>query len=147
MTGRQRQVRSCWWEVSRSSIAFDAPVARCAAASRCRGSRTTRVASSDGGAGNLEHVVNWENDGHEIQRLGRRPMSSRSRQRTSTYYLQDGHLPGRIVVTGRSVVPACPAGFTCSTAAAGAVPGERTTAVLCLALLNSVGCDELLAGV
>ncbi|TXH34911.1 MAG: BREX-1 system adenine-specific DNA-methyltransferase PglX, partial [Rhodospirillaceae bacterium] len=56
-----------WWEVSIGRIFFGAPDREIAKASGCRWFPYAKGGEFRRWAGNLEAVVNWENDGHAIQ--------------------------------------------------------------------------------
>lgn len=56
-----------WWEVSRNRLSFGNPDRISAAASGCRWFPYAKGGEFRRWAGNLDAVVNWENDGRELQ--------------------------------------------------------------------------------
>ena len=132
-----------WWEVSRSKIGFGCPDRVSAKASGARWFPYAKGGDFRRWAGNLEAVVNWENDGHLIQTT---LTDDGSRVRATNFNLDRIFKPGiawTVVTTNDPSFRKVEAGYLFD-AAAGlcqSADDEYT-----LALLNSSSVKQVLAG-
>jgi len=132
-----------WWEVSRSRIGFGYPDRASAKASGARWFPYAKGGDFRRWAGNLEAVVNWENDGHLIQTT---LTDNGSRVRATNFNLDRIFKPGiawTVVTTNDPSFRKVEAGYLFD-AAAGLC--QSADDYYTLALLNSSSVKQVLAG-
>jgi hypothetical protein len=132
-----------WWEVSRARILFGAASREAAAASSCRWFPYAKGGEFRRWAGNLEAVVNWENDGHAIQTT---LTADGSRVRATNFNLDRIFRPGiawTVVTSGALSFRQVGQGFLFADAA-GICQGADDEYLL--ALLNSNAATQVLHG-
>jgi len=132
-----------WWEVSFGRICFEAPDRATAKASSCRWFPYAKGGDFRRWAGNLEAVVNWEQDGHAIQTT---LTADGSRVRATNFNLDRIFKPGiawTVVTSGALSFRYVGPGFLFD-AAAGICQGKDNEYIL--ALLNSNAAAQVLNG-
>ncbi len=132
-----------WWEVSRGRIGFGAPDRERAAASRRKWFPYAKGGDFRRWAGNLEAVVNWERDGHELQTT---LTADGSRVRATNFNLDRIFKPGiswTVVTTSDPSFRAVGPGFLFADAA-GMCQSKDDDYLL--ALLNSSSVGAVLNG-
>ncbi len=132
-----------WWEVSRERILFGAASREAAASSHCRWFPYAKGGEFRRWAGNLEAVVNWENDGIAIQTT---LTADGSRVRATNFNLDRILKPGiawTVVTSGALSFRQVGQGFLFD-AAAGICQGSDDEYLL--ALLNSSAASQVLQG-
>ena len=132
-----------WWEVSRSRIGFGCPDRAAAKSSKMRWFPYAKGGDFRRWAGNLDAVVNWENDGHLIQTTY---TDDGSRVRATNFNLDRIFKPGiawTVVTTNDPSFRKVEVGYLFD-AAAGLC--QSTDDEYTLALLNSSSVKQVLAG-
>ena len=132
-----------WWEVSHSRIGYDLPDRKSAAASGRKWFPYAKGGDFRRWAGNLDAVVNWENDGRELQTT---LTSDESRVRATNFNLDRILKPGiawTVVTSSKPSFRAVGPGFLFADAAG--ICQSRDDAYV-LALLNSSSVDHILQG-
>ncbi len=132
-----------WWEVSRSRIGFGYPDRTSAKTSGTQWFPYAKGGDFRRWAGNLEAVVDWENDGYRIQTT---LTDDGSRVRATNFNLDRIFKPGiawTVVTTNDPSFRKVEAGFLFD-AAAGLC--QSTDDEYTLALLNSASAKQVLAG-
>jgi hypothetical protein len=143
ITGDNAGFVRMWWEVSLRRIFFEAPDRETAKASHRRWFPYAKGGDFRRWAGNLEAVVNWENDGHALQNT---TTADGSRIRAHNFNLDRIFKPGiawTAVTSGALSFRHVGSGFLFD-AAAGLCQGDDDQYLL--ALLNSDAVGQVLHG-
>ena len=143
VTGENATFVRQWWEVSRSRIGFGYPDRASAKASRTKWFPYAKGGDFRRWAGNLEAIVNWENDGYLIQTT---MTDDRTRVRATNFNLDRIFKPGiawTVVTTNDPSFRQVGAGYLFADAAGIC---QSTDDDYTLALLNSSSVRQVLAG-
>jgi hypothetical protein len=142
-TGNNAKFVRCWHEVSLERLAFNATDRQQAKQSRKKWFPYNKGGEFRRWYGNVDNVVDWENDGHAVRNytnaagnLGSRP------QNMDSYFCEAASWSK--VTTGRFALRYIPPGTVFDVAGCSIVSGERAITLMVLSLLNSAVVDATL---
>lgn len=102
-TGDNNRFLRFWWEVKEEKINFMATSSRNALESRKKWFPYNKGGAYRKWYGNIEYVVNWENDGFEIKNIRDNKGKLRSRPQNLQYFFREGLTWSKVTIGGISM--------------------------------------------
>lgn len=102
-TGDNNRFLRYWWEVSNTKILFDATNSESALASKKKWFPYNKGGAYRKWYGNIEYVVNWENDGYEIKNIRNDKGKLRSRPQNLQYFFREALTWSKVTIGGFSM--------------------------------------------